>query len=114
MENGEIDNEQLTASSKYDANHGPDRSRLNIQINGAKKGAWAAETSDDNQWLQIDLGSEYTKVTRVATQGRYNYEQWVKSYKLQYGHDERNLHYYRENGQTEDKVMHNKCTQSFL
>jgi len=31
----------------------------------------------------VDLG-ETTKVTMVATQGRYDYDQWVKSYKVAY------------------------------
>ena len=36
------------------------------------------------QWIQVDLKTP-TYVTGVATQGRYNYPQWVTSYKISYG-----------------------------
>jgi len=46
------------------------------------------------------------KVTRVATQGRYSvYNQWVTKYKLQYSDDGVNFQYYKEQGQTTDKVI---------
>ena len=49
--------------------------------------------------MQIDLGNQHTKVTRVATQGRNAaYSQWVTKYKLQYSDDGVNFQYYQENG----------------
>ena len=110
MENGEIEDDKISASSEYNANHGPDRSRLNIQINGDKIEPGQLKQVMPTQWLQIDLGGQYTKVTRVATQGRNSYEQWVKSYKLQYGHDRVNFQYYRGEGETTDKVIHDEFT----
>ena len=44
-------------------------------------GAWTAKFNNKGQWLEVDLG-ETTKVTMVATQGRYDYDQWVQSYKV--------------------------------
>ena len=72
---------------------------------GNKAGSWAAKTNNVNQWLQIELGSDYTKVTRIVTQGRSDYDQWIKTFKLQYSEDGVNYQFYREQGQTEDKVF---------
>ena len=70
--------------------------------------AWLAVTTDAEQWLQVDLGTEYmiARVTRIQTQGRRRfYSQWVTKYKIQYSHDEGGTHeYYRDQGQTSDKV----------
>ncbi|KAL9978609.1 hypothetical protein ACROYT_G016145 [Oculina patagonica] len=49
-------------------------------------GAWCPKAKSTNQWLQIDLG-EFTAVTKVATQGRYNSEDRVKTYTLSYSVD---------------------------
>ena len=104
MENGAISNGQITASSEWDVNYAAIQGRLNFQGNQYKKGSWSARKSNKNQWLQVDLGSEHTKVTRVATQGRHDYPQWVTKYKLQYSNDGVNFQFYREQRQTEDKV----------
>ena len=70
-----ISDGQISASSQLDNNHGPQRARLNTKISGIKQGGWLPLTNDRDQWLQVDLGS-YTRVTRVATQGRDGYDQW--------------------------------------
>lgn len=44
-------------------------------------------------------------VTGVATQGRSDYPQIVTKYKLLYSQDGKDFLYYRETGQTEDKVI---------
>ncbi|KAL9968116.1 hypothetical protein ACROYT_G026448 [Oculina patagonica] len=103
MENREISNGQITASSQWDANHAAIQGRLHFEAGGGKQGAWSARTNDVNQWLQVDLGSRYTRVTRVATQGRNAVNQWVTKYKLQYSNDGVNFQYYREQGKNENK-----------
>ena len=105
MESGEITDGQITASSEWSSTHAPSFARLNRVKEGNKAGSWAAKTNDVNQWLQIELGSDYTKVTRIATQGRSDRDQWVKTYKLQYSEERVNYQFYREQGQTEDKVF---------
>ena len=58
-----------------------------------------------NHHLQVDLSSIYTRVTRVATQGRNGHgPQRVTKYKLQYGNDGESFQYYRARGQSTDKV----------
>ncbi len=105
MASGAISNEQISASSEMNEDRAVNRARLHIQPSGSKEGSWVAGTEDANQWLQVDLGSVYIRVTRVATQGRSVYgNQWVKSYKLQYSYDGVNFHYYREHGKNVDKV----------
>ena len=103
---------QVRASSQWDVNHAAIQGRLDFQETLVKAGAWAAATKDVNQWLQVDLVNQHTKVSRVATQGRdYSsqwpwgpHSQWVTKYKLQYSDDGVTFQYYREQGQSKDKV----------
>ncbi len=105
MEDGAISDGQITASSEWNANEAAHQGRLHYQATAVKAGSWVAATSDAHQWLQIDLGSRYTKVTRVATQGRNGaYVNWVIKYKLQYSNDGVNFQYYKEPGEAADKV----------
>ena len=92
---GSISDIQITASSQLDGNHSAAQARLHFKADGNKAGVWSALTNDLNQWLQVDLGS-YTRVTRVATQGRNGYDQWVTKYKLQYSDDGITFQVYRE------------------
>ena len=102
MEDDAISDGQITASSQWNAFQAAHQGRLHHQ---SIHGGWAAATDDANQWLQIDLGSQYTKVTRVATQGRTGVNMdWVTKYKLQYSNDGVNWQYYREPGEATDKV----------
>lgn len=104
MENGLISDDQITASSEFDEYHAAIQGRLRFQSTSGKAGAWVVLTTDVNQWLQVDLDSLNTIVTRVATQRRKDNEEWVTSYNLQYGDDEVNFQYYREEGETVTKV----------
>ena len=106
MEKGEISDGQISASSRLDANHAAIQGRLNFEAGGVKQGAWSAKKNDANQWLQVDLGSRYARVTRVATQGRNAASQWVTAYKLQCSNDGVNFQYYREQGKNENKVKY--------
>ncbi len=110
MANGRISDAQISASSEWDFNHAAIQGRLNFKETGSKDGGWSARTNDVNQWLQIDLIGQDTRVTRVATQGRNGalYKQWVTKYKLQYSNDGVSFMYYREQGQAMDKV---RCAQ---
>ena len=106
MQSGAISDAQIKASSQWDAYHAPFQGRLHFHPI-TKMGAWSAGKNDLFQWLQVDLGSQYTKVTRVATQGRNGHSQWVTRYRLQYSADGVNFQYYREQGKATDKVIQN-------
>lgn len=64
--------------------------------------AWCPKAKSSNQWLQINLG-EITAVTKVATQGRYNSEDRVKTYKLSYSVDGSHWTWYKQ--RAVDKVI---------
>ena len=104
MENGGISERQTTASSQLDANHAATQGRLHFKASANKAGSWSAGSIDSSQWLQVDLGIQNTKVTRVATQGRDDSPQWVTKYKLQHSDDGVSFQYYTEPGRLESKV----------
>ena len=116
MENKVIKDEQITASSQWSTTYAPKYGRLNIKKTSSISGAWTAAKSQQNanQWLQIELGNQQTKVTRVATQGSNGYSEWVTSYKLQYSRDGVNFQFYKEQGQTTDKVRETSSTGRFI
>jgi hypothetical protein len=83
MKSGAIPDARITASSMVNQNHSPKLGRLDIKGTSGKAGAWCAKYNNANQWLQVDLG-KVTKVTHIATQGRQDYNQWVRTYSVQY------------------------------
>ena len=105
MEDGTISDTQISASSQWNADYAAIQGRLHFKAIPQYAGSWSADKKDLQQWLQVDLGSQYTRVTRVATQGRHDYSQWVTKYKLQYSNDGVNFQYYREQGQNVGKVI---------
>ncbi|XP_032227696.2 uncharacterized protein LOC5503440 [Nematostella vectensis] len=81
LENKNIPDSGLTASSEWNKYFTAARARLNINKQGSLFGAWSTKTNDGSQWLQVNLGN-ITMVTRIATQGRQDHNQWVTSYTL--------------------------------
>lgn len=108
--NGALTELQISASTEWDFDHSANIGRL---FKTFRAGAWSAGINDGNQWIQLDLGRRRIKVTRVATQGRYN-GQLVTTYKLQYSETTVNFYYYKEQGQTSDKVSDNSNPTKFL
>ena len=104
MESGEISDGQISASSSFGADYVASRGRLHTQVEGNLQGAWSAFIPDANQWIQIDLGDQYPRVTGVATQGRSVIQQWVTKYQLKYSNDGVSFDYYKEQGQVTGKV----------
>ena len=108
MESGNISDGQISASSEWntthhadqcrvattyyanqwDATHYAHQGRLQFKAEGVRGGAWSAAESDVNPWLQVDLVSNFTRVTSLATQGRDDYDWWVIEYKLLYSSDQ--------------------------
>uniref|UniRef100_A0A3Q3K5I9 Contactin associated protein like 3 n=1 Tax=Monopterus albus TaxID=43700 RepID=A0A3Q3K5I9_MONAL len=60
-----------------------------------RAGGWSPLTSDQYQWLEVDLG-ERTKLTAVATQGRYGSSDWLTSYLLMFSDTGHNWQQYRQ------------------
>uniref|UniRef100_A0A3Q0QRR2 Contactin associated protein like 3 n=1 Tax=Amphilophus citrinellus TaxID=61819 RepID=A0A3Q0QRR2_AMPCI len=61
----------------------------------AGAGGWSPLISDKYQWLEVDLG-ERTKITAVATQGRYGSSDWLTSYLLMFSDTGHNWKQYRQ------------------
>ena len=102
VEDMRIPGSAFTASGSYDNRHRPSLARLNLLTDGKHIAAWCPKIKSTNQWLQINLG-EITAVTKVATQGRYNSEDRVKTYKLSYSVDGIHWTWYKQ--RAVDKVI---------
>ena len=103
MENEEISDTQISASSQLDENNAAVQARLNLKEDGNKQGGWSALINDFNQWLRVDLG-RYTTVTRVATQGKSGHDQWVSRYRFQYSDDGMTFTYVKKTENSSAKV----------
>ena len=94
-----IPDADITASSQYNSQHAPLGGRLNFQAQITSQGVttqiggWSALTNDQNQYISITFGQIF-QITGVATQGRQDAAQWVKSYKLEYSTDGSTWIYY--------------------
>ena len=97
MENREIPNEAVKASSSWGPKNQPWRARLNNIATSEGASSWAALQNAVGQYLQIDLGKERV-VNKIATQGRPAANQWVTSYKLLFSSDGANWNEYQNNG----------------
>ncbi|XP_078352015.1 lactadherin-like [Oculina patagonica] len=104
MENYKITPAQISASSQWDAYTAPNEGRLHVTGSGIAYGSWAAGALNLDQWLEIDLRIK-TTVTYVATQGRYNYNQRVTKYKLQYSNDGSLFQVFKQQGENSEKVF---------
>ena len=104
MENGGILDNQISASSEWDANHGVINSRLNFKAQGRRKGAWSARHNNVYQWLQVNFKLQAT-ITEILTQGRSNANQWVTSYTVSYSNDGLNFFDYRVDGVVKVRML---------
>jgi len=87
MQSNNIPDSALRASTSYNVNSmGPRNGRLHFQPSSGQYGAWAVSTNNEFQYFEVNFG-DWTKVTKVATQGRQDGAWWVKSYTLSYSYD---------------------------
>ena len=107
MESGGITDEQISFSFRKRNN----TKIVRLHHTGT---TWIADKKDINQWLQVDLRAQNTKVTRVATQGSHQHNKWVKKYKLQYSNYGARFQNYKEPGQTISKVKLIRGSDGFL
>ena len=87
MQSKKIPDSSLRASTSYNINSmGPRNGRLHFQPSSGQYGAWAVSSNNEFQYFEVNFG-DWTKVTKVATQGRQDGAWWVKSYSLSYSYD---------------------------
>ncbi|XP_067027507.1 receptor-type tyrosine-protein phosphatase T-like isoform X2 [Acropora muricata] len=67
------------------------------RLNGAR--AWIPNSNNNNEYLQIDLGSVYV-VCAVATQGNPSANDWTETYKIETSLDNVKWQWYQENNIT--------------
>ncbi|XP_031558945.1 transmembrane protease serine 9-like [Actinia tenebrosa] len=80
MQNGWIEDMDVTASSFMSLDHDPGRARLN------STSAWVPARHDVSELLQIHFVRE-TNVSGIGIQGHPNMDRWVTKYKLDYSID---------------------------
>ena len=105
MEDRNISDSQITASTTYGAIFAAKNARLHHQGGNNIAGAWAAGIGDVDPWLQVDFGARATLV-KVATQGRFDADEWVSNYSLNYGHDGTQFEVYKESGEIKVRPVH--------
>uniref|UniRef100_A0A8C3M1T2 Contactin associated protein family member 5 n=1 Tax=Chrysolophus pictus TaxID=9089 RepID=A0A8C3M1T2_CHRPC len=106
----------FTSSSDFFSTHSPSFAKLNRR-DGA--GGWSPLDSNEQQWLQVDLGDR-VEIVGVATQGRYGSSDWVTSYMLMFSDTGRNWKQYRKEdtvwvftgNSNADSVVHHKLLHS--
>ena len=93
LENGEIPDNKINASSGRSSNTPAKNDRLNYTPGSL----WCARTNDTNPYLQIDLQTLHI-ICAVSTQENSQGDQWVRNYKLQLSIDGANWTDYKEGG----------------
>lgn len=98
MQNQKIPDSAISASSEWNSAYKAINGRLHFLYRSGRYGAWSARTNDIYQYLQVNFG-DWTKVSRVAIQGRSDYDQWVTSFTISYGqYDAAFFKTYKEEG----------------
>ena len=105
MESRTITDGQISASTIWNSSHFASNARLHKQASANSGGVWEPSKKNANQWLQIDLVTQFS-VTRVATQGREDRFHWVTKYHLQHSNNGSTFLFHREQGKHFSKVSH--------
>ncbi|XP_031561718.1 coagulation factor V-like [Actinia tenebrosa] len=102
MESEEIPNNQITASTQYNAAVPPRAGRLNYQLLGT---CWSPRVLGAGQWLKVGFGHTML-VTGIVTTGRGNgIERWVTSYQISYSLDDTSWTFYKDTGSSVVKTF---------
>ena len=106
MENGDIRDDQITASSEWSDLDRAASARLNLVASDETYGSWTAAKADLNQWLQVDF-ERSTVIKGISTQGRQDYGSLVKNYTISFSNDGKNFQNYEHGGITKVIVTRN-------
>lgn len=91
LEDKRITNGELSASTYYNHHLAPWHGRLN------HRWSWSVRQRNNRQWLQVNFREIY-RIRGIASQGRQDANQWVKSYTVSYGMNGVDFAQYKENG----------------
>ena len=103
LEDGKVPDRAFSASSQWDKYHRANRARLNSVATKRYRGGWSARKNNRRQWLQVKL-TRRARITGLATQGRQDLNQWVRSYSISYSLTGRSFRPYKENGRVKVTV----------
>ena len=102
LQNRRLPDSRITASSEWNHFHAARLGRLGQVKHGRFVGAWCARHNNHLQWFKCDFGRPM-KITKVATQGRQDTNQWVTSFYLSSSQD--NVHWEMYKFRSAYKVM---------
>ena len=87
MRNRLIPDSAITASSTKSPSEefAPKLARLHYLAGTGTEGSWSALVNNPNQWLQVDM-ADWKRVTGLATQGKQDTNEWVRSYSLSFSY----------------------------
>ena len=114
MQNKQIPDSAITASSYWYSQTKANNGRLHFLPTSNRVGGWVAKWYDNNPFFQVHFG-DWRKVTRVAIQGRQDWDQWVERFSLSYGYDSMSFQDYKEHGvkkvskRITEKILFNFC-----
>ncbi|XP_077974515.1 lactadherin-like [Styela clava] len=98
-----IPDSQITASSISSSSYQAYYGRLdNVDRSGGKWAVWASVRNAIGEWHQVDFKAP-KQIEGIVTQGRPDYDQWVRSFKISYGNSTSAMITIQENGS--DKVF---------
>ena len=98
MENKDILDSQITASSVKDRLAAAIYARLNLQAtSGVHYGCWIKKGTDDKPWLQVDF-LKNTLITAIDVHGRPDDGIWIKTYNVSYSKEGHTFQIYEEFG----------------
>ena len=83
---GRFKKRYIRASSEWDRYHAAYLARLNLKPRGRYKGGWSAKKNNRRQWIQVDFRRP-VRVSKIATQGRADANQYVTSFAVAYSPD---------------------------
>ena len=106
LEDGKVPDKAFSASSQWDKYHRANRARLNSVATKRYRGGWSARKNNRRQWLQVKLRRR-ARIIGLATQGRQDLNQWIRSYSFSYSLTGRSFRPYKENGRV--KVIVSLC-----
>ena len=109
LQSGRLPNSKITASSERSIYYAARLGRLGRKKQGRYMGGWGARLKNSYQWLKVDFG-RVLKITKILTQGRQDYSEWVRYFKVSSSLDGYHWQYYRY--KNSDKVSSNESRSS--
>ena len=94
LQSGRLPNSKITASSERSIYYAARLGRLGRKKQGRYMGGWGARLKNSYQWLKVDFG-RVLKITKILTQGRQDYSEWVRYFNVSSSLDGYHWQYYR-------------------